>query len=93
MVGHIKPAVAKEDIRSLLSTMNPEGLCHHFYKEYFGTMYGFVADPVDGTLDVCFGSPATNPTWTTFTLDEQTAFKMFEAELPQADGFAEFWGS
>lgn len=91
LVNRSAPSIDKEDIRQTLSTLYPQGLCTHFYRECFGTMYSMIADPSEGSLDVCFGSPAVNP-WTTFTLNETEPFKVFSAVLPQADDFADFWG-
>jgi predicted choloylglycine hydrolase len=84
--GTIDPTAMK----GLLSTLYPEGLCCHFYREYFGTMYSLVLDPAEDIFEICFGSPAVNP-WHTFTFTETAPFKMFQASLPQAEGFADFW--
>jgi len=91
MVEQAGKGLEREDARRLLSTLYPHGLCCHFYKEFFGTLYSEIFDPMAGTLEMCFGSPAAGNAWHTFTLDEAPQTGTFEARLPQADGFQEFW--
>lgn len=92
--NHIQAAGTKlnqESITRLLSTQYPDGLCCHFYKEYFGTLYSLVLDPMDRQMSICFGSPAVNP-WHKFDFETTIPFQTYQASLPQADGFNEFWG-
>lgn len=91
LVEQHAPSITIEEVRSLLAARYPQGLCNHFYKEYFGTMYSLIADPMNGSIEICFGSPAVNG-WHTFTFEQQPEVQFFPVELPQAEGFAQFWG-
>lgn len=57
--------ISKEDMKHLLSAPYPEGLCCHYYKEFFGTLRSMVFDVTDKTIEMTFGSPQVN-TWQTF---------------------------
>jgi hypothetical protein len=57
----------------------------------FGTLYSFIADPQDGRMEICFGSPAVN-SWHTFTFNQPNEAQTYQVKLPQASGFREFWG-
>jgi predicted choloylglycine hydrolase len=62
-------AVSKEDLKSLLLTKYPEGLCCHYYDEFFGTTKSIVMDLNDGLLDLCWGGLAGNG-WQVYTVGE-----------------------
>jgi predicted choloylglycine hydrolase len=83
--------ISLEDLKRLLSAKYPEGLCCHFYDEYFGTLRGMVYDVNAGTIDICFGSPALND-WHTIKISDdmkQTAYKYkLEREKAPDDFFA-----
>ncbi|NMC79326.1 MAG: hypothetical protein GYA59_08205, partial [Chloroflexi bacterium] len=91
LVAQHAPSITVEEIRALLAGRYPQGLCNHFYKEFFGTMYSFIADPMNSRIEICFGSPAVN-NWHTFTFEQPPEVQSFPVELPQAEGFAQFWG-
>ncbi len=79
------------DLVKLLSSHYPEGLCCHYYKEYFGTLHSMIMNPMDRTLSICFGSPLVNP-WHRFDFQTNIPHQTFEMKLPQAEGFDQFWG-
>jgi hypothetical protein len=77
------------DIKRLLSTTYPDGLCCHYYKEFFGTLRSMVFDTTDKTIEMTFGSPQVNE-WRTFpvaVLEE----KEIEASLPQEKAEPDFY--
>ena len=80
-----KEKIYSEDLKQLLSANYPDGLCCHFYDEFFGTLRGMVFDVNDGTVDVCFGSPALN-NWYTFRIsdDAQQVEYPFKVEREKA---------
>jgi hypothetical protein len=86
-----KEKVLPEDLKQLLSLKYPEGLCCHFYDEIFGTLRGMVFDVNEGTVDVCFGSPAIN-SWHTFRISDDKQHMTYpfliEREKAPADFFA-----
>lgn len=91
LVSQHAPSITHAEVRALLSGRYPQGLCNHYYKEMFGTMYSFIADPMNGSIEICFGSPAVNG-WHTFTFEQQNEAQIYPVELPQAADFAGFWG-
>ncbi len=54
------PHIKKHDIRRLLSTLHPNGLCNHYYNDGFGTVWSAIFDTTDREVDVCFGAPSHN---------------------------------
>jgi predicted choloylglycine hydrolase len=59
--------ISKEQLRGLLAKPVPEGLCCHYYRDFFGTLWSVIFDLTAGNIEVCFGSPAVN-TWHNFDL-------------------------
>jgi predicted choloylglycine hydrolase len=55
------------DIKHLLSATYPDGLCCHYYKEFFGTLRSMIFDTTDKAIEMTFGSPQANE-WQTFTV-------------------------
>lgn len=68
---NIVNALAKEktfseaNIKELLSTSYPNGLCCHYYKEFFGTLRSVIFDVTEGVVQIAFGAPDANE-WQTF---------------------------
>lgn len=60
--------ISKKEIKALLSTSYPEGLCCYYYKEYFGTLRSMIFDLTEGLIEVAFGSPNENQ-WRTFAVE------------------------
>jgi predicted choloylglycine hydrolase len=75
-----KKYISPEDLKQLLSTKYPEGLCCHFYDEFFGTLRSMVFDVNDGTLDICFGSPALNK-WYSFKISDEIQQATYPVQL------------
>lgn len=81
--------VSKNNIKELLSTPYPKGLCCHYYKEFFGTLRSMVFDITDKTIEMTFGSPQVNA-WQTFSvgkLEEQE----IQVLLPQEKANSDFY--
>lgn len=81
--------ISKEDMKHLLSAPYPEGLCCHYYKEFFGTLRSMVFDVTDKTIEMTFGSPQVN-TWQTFSIGMLDAGEI-PALLPQEKAGPEFY--
>ncbi len=62
--------ITKEDLQALLSRKYPDGLCCHYYDEFFGNLRGMVFDLNEGTVEMCFGSPALNQ-WHTLRVQDE----------------------
>ncbi len=54
------PRINANTIKTLLSTKYPDGLCCHYYDEFFGTLRSIIFDLTTGDMQVCFGSPLAN---------------------------------
>lgn len=72
--------ISQDNLKSLLSTMYPEGLCCHHYEEFFGTLRGMVFDLNEGTVQVCFGSTALND-WHTFKINNKEKYVEFDVVI------------
>jgi predicted choloylglycine hydrolase len=64
-----KDKLAGDDLKRLLSTSYPTGLCCHYYPEFFGTLRSMIFDVTDKKIEMTFGSPQTNP-WHTFEVGD-----------------------
>ena len=84
-----KKQISKDDIKSLLSTSYPDGLCCHYYKEFFGTIRSMVFDVTNKTIEMTFGSPQANE-WQTFSVGELDA-KEINVMLPQEKASPDFY--
>lgn len=84
-----KKQISKDDIKSLLSTSYPDGLCCHYYKEFFGTIRSMVFDVTDKTIEMTFGSPQANE-WQTFSIEALDA-KEIKVMFPQEKANPSFY--
>lgn len=75
------PEIGTEDMRELLSTIHPNGLCNHYYNDGFGTLWSVIYDATDGTAEACFGAPTHNE-YRTFRLDDPIGVKEHTAIAP-----------
>lgn len=85
-----KNKIDKENLKELLSGKYPEGLCCHFYDEFFGTLRGMVFDLNEGTIEVCFGSTALNK-WYTFKMNEIADSNEYIAKIEKETPPVGFW--
>lgn len=73
--------VGREDIRRLLSSPMPEGVCCHYYGEGLGTLWSVIYDVAAGQAEVALGSPHCNP-WRTFGLNDPVGTRQYPAVFP-----------
>ncbi len=66
----------EDDLKELLLSMYPTGLCCHWYDDFFGTIRSVVFDVTLGTADVCWGGRAENG-WKTYSLDTDMQAEKF----------------
>lgn len=81
--------ISKHEMKEVLSTSYPKGLCCHYYKEFFGTLRSMVFDVTDKTIEITFGSPQANP-WLTFPVEPFETREM-QALLPQETAGPDFY--
>jgi len=84
------PRITRETIKTLLSTRYPEGLCCHYYDEFFGTLRSIVFDLTAGELEVCFGSPAIGD-WHQVDLTSPSGATQYPIQLPLEKADPSFW--
>jgi predicted choloylglycine hydrolase len=76
-----RPEINKKDIRSLLATQHPGGLCNHFYNSGFGTLWSMIFDLTKASIDIHFGAPTHNPCHT-FDLAGNRGITEYPAVIP-----------
>lgn len=76
------PNISKADIRDLLSKEIYNGVCGHYYTDYFGTLFAIIYDLTDLTADICFGAPTHNDWQKPFSLDDPVGVNHYSAILP-----------
>lgn len=74
-------AVDKEDIRRVLSSPLPEGVCCHYYEDGLGTLWSVIYDVLAGEAEVALGSPQCNP-WRRFGLGDAPGVSEYPAVFP-----------
>lgn len=80
--SRIQSKVKREDLIDLLSKEFPEGLCHHYYSDCFGTLWSLLFNTSNLTLDACFGAP-THSDWKKFDLkNDPIGIKSYLAIFP-----------
>lgn len=57
--------ITREKLKEMLLSKYPNGLCCHFYEEFFGTTKSLVISPAEGTIELCWGGRAENG-WNTY---------------------------
>lgn len=84
------PKVTKEELKNILSTRMPDGVCCHHYADGMGTLWSMIFDPMDKSVDICFGSPNKN-TWRTFQLNNPAGVAVYSSLLPNEPAATDFW--
>lgn len=72
--------VGEEDLKQMLHSRYPDGLCCHHYRDYFGTTKSMVISPVCGTISLCWGGEAANG-WELYRISEPLQPAAKEIEL------------
>jgi predicted choloylglycine hydrolase len=76
------PNISKEDIRKLLSREIYDGVCGHYYTDYFGTLFSIIYDLTDLKADICFGAPTHNDWHSQLSLDDPIGANRYSAIFP-----------
>lgn len=61
--------ITRKQLKSMLLAKYPDGLCCHFYEEFFGTTKSMVISPADGIIELCWGGRIENG-WNTYDIKE-----------------------
>lgn len=73
--------VGKEDIRQVLSSPVPAGVCCHYYEDGLGTLWSVIYDVFAGEAEIALGSPRRNP-WRRFGLTDAPGVSEYPAIFP-----------
>ena len=66
-------ALNSEDLKEMLLSKYPNGLCCHFFNEFLGTTKSMVIDPACGTIELCWGGRRENG-WHKYSIEEPMPF-------------------
>ena len=81
--------VSKSALKQLLSLSYPNGLCCHYYEEFFGTLRSMIFDVTEQTIEMTFGSPQANH-WQLFSV-KPLEEKELSVLLPQEKANTDFY--
>jgi predicted choloylglycine hydrolase len=84
------PQITPETVRGILSDPYPDGLCAHYYDEYFGTLHSMIFDVTAVSAEICFGSPHVNA-WHTVDLRQPGTAAEYQVTLPIEHPTPDFW--
>lgn len=73
-------SVTREKLKSMLLAKYPEGLCCHYFEEFFGTTKSLVISPTDGTVELCWGGRKENG-WRTYDIAQPLKNDVLEVEI------------
>lgn len=86
--------ITNKQLKVLLASPMPDGICCHYYKDGMGTMWSMIFHPKERAVEVCFGS-ADNNEWRTFYLCDEnkldSSVKEYEVSLHNIKAPADFW--
>ncbi|MHA2181349.1 MAG: C45 family autoproteolytic acyltransferase/hydrolase [Promethearchaeota archaeon] len=77
-IHQYSPEINQKNIKSLLSTEMPNGLCAYYHAGYFGTIWSMLFDLTQVKVDICFGPPSHNK-WRSFSVDQPDTPKGYSA--------------
>ncbi len=55
-----KEKVSVEDLKNFMLCLYPDGLCSHYYREFFGTTKSIIFDVTEGTMELCWAGLEKN---------------------------------
>lgn len=89
-------SITADDVKKLLLAPYPDGLCCHYYEDFFGTTKSMIIDPIDGTIELCWGGRVENG-WNRYAitdpLQEETRDIQISLEQAAPEIFAWIAGS
>jgi predicted choloylglycine hydrolase len=61
--------ITNEQLKKMLLSNYPDGLCCHYFQDYFGTTKSMLFSPADGIMELCWGGRAENG-WQTYDIKQ-----------------------
>jgi predicted choloylglycine hydrolase len=80
------PNIDLDDLFTLFSTVHPDGLCNHFYKDGFGTLWQLICDVSEGSIYACFGASTHNKFYK-FDLNGERGMNEYTTLIPITDWY------
>lgn len=83
---HNAENITKGKLKEMLLSKYPDGLCCHYFEEYFGTTKSMVISPSEGTIDICWGGRSENG-WKTYDIKKpmDKSTEKIQIKLEKAD--------
>jgi len=81
-LSQASPNISKETVRHVLSKEIYEGVCGHYYTDYFGTLFSVIYDLTELKAEACFGAPTHNKWQGPFSLEDSVGLSHYTAILP-----------
>lgn len=78
-----------KDLKTLLLSKYPEGLCCNWYDDFFGTVKSMIFDVTLGTVEICWGGLEKNG-WKTYSLVNDIISENFTVDIKTSN--SEFEG-
>lgn len=75
-----KEKIGVEDLKQMLHSEYPDGLCCHYFQDYFGTTKSMVFSPVHGTISLSWGGEERNG-WNDYPVAEPIVPEVREIEI------------
>ncbi|MEM2088173.1 MAG: C45 family peptidase [Thermoproteota archaeon] len=81
-LSQASPNISGETVRDILSKEIYEGVCGHYYTDYFGTLFSVIYNLTELKAEICFGAPTHNKWQGPFSLDDPVGLNHYTAILP-----------
>lgn len=72
--------IDKEDLKGLLLSKYPNGLCYNYYSDYLGTTKSVVIDITESSLEICWGGRVENK-WHKYFVSQSLETKLVPIKL------------
>jgi predicted choloylglycine hydrolase len=72
--------ITRDELKNMLLNKYPDGLCCHYFDEYFGTTKSMIISPVDGTVEICWGGREENG-WNVYSVNDAMKDGMRQIEI------------
>lgn len=69
-----------EKLKEMLLSMYPDGLCCHFFHDFFGTTKSMLIKPSCGTIELCWGGDISNG-WKIYDITKPLEYEVREIEI------------
>lgn len=75
-----KQTITRSEIKTMLLSKYPQGLCFHNYAQSFGTTKSMILSPADGTIEICWGGRIEN-TWKLYDISQPILSDVYDIKI------------